>query len=151
MVSVGRTRSGGVWVRRRCGLMAAAALALLVGAGAAAAQDDAGFPFEQELVFAGAPMAGTRQIPNLEIDRQGRLSLLMWCNTLMAQAVVTDGRITILPGATTRKACPPEVMKADDDLIAALQQAAVWQREGNLVTIAGEAGASPLRFRLPTN
>jgi len=128
-------------------------LACMLAAGGSlpAGAQDRDFPFEREMVFDGDPLPGTRQIPNLEIDRQGRLSLLMWCNTLMAQAVVTEGRITVLPGATTRKACPPDVMQADEALMAALQQAAVWQRDGNLVTIAGEGGANPLRFRLPTN
>jgi hypothetical protein len=44
--------------------------------------------------------------------------------------------------------CPPERAQADDDLIAALSDAATWKRQGDVVSFIG---AKTLRFRLNTN
>jgi hypothetical protein len=44
--------------------------------------------------------------------------------------------------------CPPDRAQADDDLIAALSDAATWRRQGDFVTLIG---AKPLRFRINTN
>jgi hypothetical protein len=44
--------------------------------------------------------------------------------------------------------CPEARAQADDELLAALSEAATWKRQGDLVTFVG---ARSLRFRLNTN
>jgi hypothetical protein len=44
--------------------------------------------------------------------------------------------------------CPPDRAQADDDLIAALSEAATWNRQGDFVTLTG---TKSLRFRINTN
>jgi hypothetical protein len=46
------------------------------------------------------------------------------------------------------RSCPPARAQADDDLVAALGEAATWKRQGDLVSFIG---ARPLRFRINTN
>ena len=44
--------------------------------------------------------------------------------------------------------CPPDRAQADDELIAALSQAATWKRQDDFVSFIG---AKTLRFRINTN
>jgi len=44
--------------------------------------------------------------------------------------------------------CPPDRAQDDDELIAALADAATWNRQGDFVSFIG---ARTLRFRLNTN
>jgi hypothetical protein len=46
------------------------------------------------------------------------------------------------------RACPPARAQADDELVAALSEAATWKRQGDFVSFIG---TKPLRFRLNTN
>jgi hypothetical protein len=51
-------------------------------------------------------------------------------------------------GEMENRPCPPERAQADDDLIAALGDAATWKRQGDIVSFIG---TKTLRFRLNTN
>jgi hypothetical protein len=44
--------------------------------------------------------------------------------------------------------CPPARAQADDELLAALSEAATWKRQGDLVSFIG---TRPLRFRINTD
>jgi hypothetical protein len=46
------------------------------------------------------------------------------------------------------RACAAARAQADDDLVAALGEAATWKRQGDLVAFIGP---KPLRFRINTN
>jgi hypothetical protein len=46
------------------------------------------------------------------------------------------------------RGCPPAWAQADDELVAALSEAATWTRQGDFVSFIG---ARSLRFRLNTN
>jgi hypothetical protein len=46
------------------------------------------------------------------------------------------------------RACPPARAQADDELVAALSEAATWKRQGDFVSFIGSRS---LRFRLNTN
>ena len=61
----------------------------------------------------------------------------------------TGKRVTVfVPGPMQDRPCPPARAQADDDLIAALSEAATWQRRGDSVAFIG---SRTLRFRLNTN
>ncbi|MGZ5836184.1 MAG: META domain-containing protein [Xanthobacteraceae bacterium] len=113
-----------------------------------AAAADSGFPFGEDLRLDGPPMRGTKRVPVIEIEDDGAATIDLWCNTLQGQAVIAGDTITIIPGTRTERACPPDQVKADDDMVDALQQVTAWRRTANGVTLIGPR---MLKFSLPTN
>ena len=109
---------------------------------------DSAFPFGQDLLLDARPMKGSKRVPIIEIDDGGAAVIELWCNSMQGQAVIAGDTITIVPGPRTERACPPERVKADDDIIEALQQVTGWRRTGSGVALTGPR---TLNFRLPTN
>jgi hypothetical protein len=56
--------------------------------------------------------------------------------------------VIFVAGPLEERACPPARAQADDELVAALSEAATWKLQGDLISFIG---ARPLRFRLNTN
>src|SRR4051812_38291431 len=100
-------------------------LMLLCTAGMAA-----DFPYEHELLLDAPPMPGSKRMPSLEVDARGGATIDLWCNSAKAQLVVAGETVTILIGAKTQQQCEAERMRADDELLAALQEVTGW-RMGN--------------------
>jgi hypothetical protein len=128
---------------------AAAAATLTVAAFAAnpACADD-GFPFGFEMTLDVAPQGGSKRIPTLEIGDNGEAKLDLWCKSGNGQFSVAGNTVIFMPGQLQDRDCPPARAQADDDLVAALSEAATWKRRGDLVSFIG---ARPLRFRINTN
>ena len=126
----------------RLAVVAAAGLA----AGAARAED--GFPFGFEMTLNTPPQPGSKRIPTLEIGENGEAKLDLWCKTGTGQFSVAGNTVIFVPGQLQDRDCPPARAQADDDLVAALSEAATWKRQGDLVSFIG---ARPLRFRINTN
>jgi hypothetical protein len=61
---------------------------------------------------------------------------------------VAGNTVIFVIGEMENRPCPPERAQADDDLIAALGDAATWKRQGDIVSFIG---TKTLRFRLNTN
>jgi len=123
-----------------------AAAAMLAMSTLARAQE--GFPFGTEMTLEALPQAGSKRIPNIEIGDHGEVVLELWCKGGKGQFSVAGNTIVFVPGAMENRNCPPDRVQADDDLIAALSEAATWQRRGDFVTLMG---SKPLRFRINTN
>src|ERR1051325_1477548 len=127
-------------------LVAAIALsAAFLGSAPARAQE---FPFGFEMTLDGARMPGSKRIPSLDIGDNGEVVLELWCKGGKGQFSVAGNTIIFVPGEMENRACPPDRAQADDDLIAALSDAATWQRRGDFITLMG---SKPLRFRINTN
>ncbi len=128
---------------------AAAAAALAVAAFAAhpACADD-GFPFGFEMTLDAAPQPGSKRIPTLEIGDNGEAQLDLWCKSGKGQFSVAGNTVIFVPGQLQDRDCPPARAQADDELVAALSEAATWKRRGDLVSFIG---TRPLRFRINTN
>jgi len=120
-------------------------LAALTGASTAQTQE---FPFGLEMRLEGARMPGTKRIPSLEIGDNGEVELELWCKGGKGQFSVAGNTIVFVPGAMEERTCPPDRAQADDDLLAALSDAATWRRQGDFVTLVG---SKQLRFRINTN
>ena len=129
----------------RKSIAAVALSAAFLGATPAMAQE---FPFGLEMTLEAARMPGSKRIPSLEIGDDGEVMLELWCKGGKGQFSVAGNTIVFVPGAMENRNCPPDRAQADDDLIAALSDAATWQRRGDFVTLMG---AKPLRFRINTN
>lgn len=135
-----------VFVTRHLKLVAAVALSAgLLGIAPATAQE---FPFGLEMTLEAARMPGSKRIPSLDIGDNGEVVLELWCKGGKGQFSVAGNTIVFVPGAMEGRSCPPDRAQADDDLIAALGDAATWRRQGDFVTLMG---AKQLRFRINTN
>ncbi len=129
---------------------AGVATALLVTAAPATgyAQADTGFPFGLEMTLDVGRMPGSKRIPNLEIGDAGEVVLELWCKGGKGQFSVAGNTVIFVAGEMENRTCPPDRAQLDDDLIAALSDAATWKRQGDFVSFIG---TKTLRFRLNTN
>jgi heat shock protein HslJ len=138
-------RRGRRWRGRCVAIAAAAGAVLLCGALNALAQP---FPFGSELVLDADPMRGSKKIPVLDIGQNGAAEIELWCNSVKAQLVVAANTVTIITGEMSSRQCPPDRARADDELLAALNQATNWRMEDSALVFTG---GKTLRFRLQTN
>lgn len=114
----------------------------------ALAHADEGFPFGFEMTLETAPQPGSKRRPTLEIGDNGEATLELWCKGGKGQFSVAGNTVIFVPGPLQDRSCPPARAQADDDLVAALGEAATWKRQGDLVSFIG---TRPLRFRINTN
>jgi hypothetical protein len=126
---------------------AAAALVVIAFAAVPAHADDV-FPFGFEMSLDAAPQPGSKRIPTLEIGDNGEATLELWCKGGTGQFSVAGTTVIFVPGQLQDRNCSPARAQADDELVAALSEAATWKRRGDLVMFMG---AKPLRFRINTN
>jgi heat shock protein HslJ len=128
---------------------AAVALALIaVALCAVPARAQEEFPFGFEMTLDAARMPGSKRLPSLDIGDNGEVVLELWCKGGQGQFSVAGNTIVFVPGTMENRTCPPDRAQADDDLIAALGDAATWKRQGDFVTLTG---TTSLRFRVNTN
>ena len=126
----------------------AAATLTLAAFAAHPACADYGFPFGFEMSLDVAPQGGSKRIPTLEIGDAGEAKLDLWCKSGKGQFSVAGNTVIFVPGQLQDRDCPPARAQADDELVAALSEAATWKRRGDLVSFIG---TRPLRFRINTN
>jgi hypothetical protein len=109
---------------------------------------DGGFPFGLEMTLDAGRQPGSKRVPDLEIGDNGEAILELWCKGGKGQFSVAGNTVIFVAGPLEDRACPPALAQADDDLVAALSEAATWKRQGDLVSFVG---TRTLRFRLNTN
>jgi len=132
------------FLRRTAAALALTAAAL--SANPASADDE--FPFGLEMTLDVARQPGSKRIPNMEIGDSGETILELWCKGGKGQFSVAGDTVIFVAGPLEDRACPPARAQADDDLVAALSEAATWKRQGDFVSFIG---TKTLRFRLNTN
>jgi heat shock protein HslJ len=139
------------WARRLIGPLVCLVVLAAVPAAFAAERS---FPDDGEFMLEAKPMKGSKRVPILEIESRDAASIDLWCNRVHAQFVVVGDTITIILGAptapqySTGQPCDPDRMRADDDLVAALQQVETWQRQDDVLILQGQQA---LRFRLSSH
>src|SRR5258705_6639933 len=126
--------------------VASVLLAAALNIGAARADDE--FPFGLEMTLDAARQPGSKRLPTLEIGDSGEATLDLWCKAGRGQFSVAGNTVIFVAGPLQDRACPPARAQADDELVAALSEAATWQRQGDFVAFIGTRS---LRFRLNTN
>jgi len=132
-------------------IVSQAAVVLIVAAATihtipARAED--GFPFGLEMTLDVARQPGSKRLPTLEVGDSGETRLELWCKGGKGQFSVAGNTVIFVAGSLEDRACPLARAQADDELLAALSEAAAWKRQGDFVSFIG---AKPLRFRLNTN
>jgi heat shock protein HslJ len=113
-----------------------------------AAHAEDGFPFGLEMTLDAARQPGSKRLPNLEIGDNGEVVLELWCKGGKGQFSVAGNTVVFVAAPLEDRACPPARAQADDDLVAALSEAATWKRQGDFVSFVG---TKSLRFRINTN
>jgi hypothetical protein len=106
------------------------------------------FPFGLEMTLDAVRQPGSKRLPTLDIGDSGETRLELWCKSGKGQFSIAGDTVVFVAGQLEDHACPPARAQADDELVAALGEAATWKRQGDLVTFIG---TKPLRFRLNTN
>jgi META domain-containing protein len=106
------------------------------------------FPFGRELRLDANPMAGSKKVPVLDIGDRGSAEIDLWCGSVKAQLIIAANTITIITGERSSQPCAPDRLRADDELLAALNQTTNWRMENSALVFTG---GKTLRFRLQTN
>ena len=128
-----------------------AALVLIVAAAGfqvIPAHADDGFPFGLEMTLDVARQPGSKRLPTLEIGDSGEATLDLWCKAGKGQFSVAGNTVIFVAAPLQDRACPPARAQADDELVAALSEAATWKRQDDFISFIGTRS---LRFRLNTN
>lgn len=112
------------------------------------AQAEDGFPFGLEMTLDAARQPGSKRLPTLEIGETGEARLELWCKGGKGQFSVAGNTVIFVGGPMEDRSCPPARAQADDELVTALNSAATWKRQGDLISFIG---TKALRFRLNTN
>src|SRR4051812_12033319 len=126
--------------------VASVLLAAALNFGPARAADE--FPFGLEMTLDAARQPGSKRLPTLEIGDAGEATLELWCKGGTGQFSVAGNTVIFVAGPLEDRSCPPARAQADDELVAALSEAATWKRQGDFVSFVG---ARTLRFRINTN
>ncbi len=112
------------------------------------ARADDEFPFGLEMTLDAARQPGSKRLPTLDIGDSGEATLELWCKGGKGRFSIAGNTVIFVAGPLEDRACPPARAQADDELVAALSEAATWKRQGDFVSFIG---TKPLRFRLNTN
>jgi hypothetical protein len=125
-----------------------AVLVFVAALQAAPAHSEDGFPFGFEMTLDVARQPGSKRLPNLEIGDNGEVVLELWCKGGKGQFSVAGNTVIFVAAPLEDRGCPPARAQADDELVAALSEAATWKRQGDFVSFIG---TKSLRFRINTN
>jgi len=123
-------------------------LAALVTTAPVATAQDAGFPYDRELLLDANPMPGSKRVPSIQVSGNGSAVIDLWCTSARGQFVFAGDTLTIIIGPLDSQSCTPEREAADGNLVNALTQVTNWRRQGQVVELIG---TTSLRYRLQTN
>jgi len=126
---------------RGLGSCLAGAAAIMLIAAAIAAE----FPFEHELLLEAKPLPGSKRVPMLEITRDGRAIIDLWCRSGEGRVMIEDDVIEFTLGTLRENGCTPERSQRDEAMATALAKVTNWRMEDNVLVLVGP---TELRFHL---
>jgi heat shock protein HslJ len=132
--------SGG---KRIIGGLAVIAMMLVSSLGFAAE-----FPFERELLLETKPLPGSKRVPMLEITRDGRAVIDLWCRSGEARVKLENDTIELTLGAMREEGCTPERSQRDEAMVAALEKVTSWRLEDDVLVLIGP---TELRYHLSSH
>jgi heat shock protein HslJ len=132
--------SGG---KRIIGGLAVIAMMLVSSLGFAAE-----FPFERELLLETKPLPGSKRVPMLEITRDGRAVIDLWCRSGEARVKLENDMIELMLGAMREEGCTPERSQRDEAMVAALEKVTSWRLEDDVLVLIGP---TELRYHLSSH
>ncbi len=125
--------------------LGAAMVMLGIATAHASAQD---FPFEQEMLLEVKPLPGLRRIPMMEIHRDGKASVDLWCHGATADVAISGNEIKFTFTSAREENCTPERLELDQTMAKALAEVTHWRRENDVVVLIGP---TTFRFRISTH
>jgi heat shock protein HslJ len=129
---------------RRMARYLAGGIAMVLAATAAAAE----FPFERELLLEAKPLPGSKRVPMLEITRDGRAIVDLWCRSGEGRVKIEDDMIEFTLGAMREEGCTPERTQRDEALAAALGRVMNWSLQDDALVLSGP---TELRYTLSSH
>jgi len=111
----------------------AGAVAMVLAATAVAAE----FPFERELLLEAKPLPGSKRVPMLEITRDGRAIVDLWCRSGEARVKIEEDMIEFTLGAMRDGGCTPERTQRDEAMASALGKVMNWSMEDDVLVLSG--------------
>ena len=137
------------WNGAASGTMLAGAVAILSSAALSSGAAFAGeFPFEREMLLVAKPLPGSKRVPILEILRNGRAIIDLWCKSGDGRAEVAGDTIKFTIEAMRIEPCTPEREQRDEALAMALEQVTQWRAEGDVLVLIGP---TELRYQLSSH
>ena len=137
------------WNGAAGGAMLAGAVAILSSAalssGTALAAE---FPFEREMLLVAKPLPGVKRVPILEILRNGRAIIDLWCKSGDGRVEVEGDSIKFTLGTMREDGCTPERLQRDEVMAVALEQVTQWRAEGDVLVLIGP---TELRYQLSSH
>jgi hypothetical protein len=106
------------------------------------------FPFERELLLEAKPLPGSKRVPMLEITRDGRAIVDLWCRSGEARVKIEDDMIELRLGPMREEGCTPERTQRDEALAAALGKVMNWSMEDDVLVLNGP---TELRYTLSSH
>jgi heat shock protein HslJ len=106
------------------------------------------FPFERELLLEAKPLPGSKRVPMLEVRRDGRAIVDLWCRSGEARVKIEDDVIEFTLGAMREEGCTPERTQRDEALAAALGKVMNWSLEDDVLVLSGP---TELRYMLSSH
>ena len=132
--------SGGKRMSRGLALIAMMLVASVVSA--------AEFPFERELLLEAKPLPGSKRVPMLEITRDGRAVIDLWCRSGEGRVKLEDDMIEFTLGPMREEGCTPERTQRDEGMVEALAKVANWRLEDDVLVLIGP---TELRYTLSSH
>lgn len=82
----------------------------------------------------------------IRFEANGKLAGHGGCNAVFGRYRIDKATIAIGPLASTRKACPPAIMRREQGFVTALEGARLYLRDGDRLTLKDARGVTVLRF-----
>jgi META domain len=95
------------------------------------------FPFERELLLEAKPLPGSKRVPMLEITRDGRAIVDLWCRSGEARVKIEEDMIEFTLGAMREEGCTPERTQRDEAMASALGKVMNWSMEDDVLVLSG--------------
>jgi heat shock protein HslJ len=106
------------------------------------------FPFERELLLEAKPLPGSKRVPMLEITRDGRAVIDLWCRSGEGRVKIEDDMIELTFGPMREGECTPERTQRDEAMTEALAKVANWRMEDDVLVLIGP---TELRYALSSH
>jgi META domain len=123
-----------LWHGMRVARNLAGGVAMILAATTALAAE---FPFERELLLEAKPLPGSKRVPMLEITRDGRAIVDLWCRSGESRVKIEEDMIEFTLGAMREEGCTPERAQRDEAMASALGKVRNWSMEDDVLVLSG--------------
>ncbi len=97
------------------------------------------------MLLEAKPLPGSKRVPMLEITRDGRAIIDLWCRSGEGRVMIEDDVIEFTLGTLRENGCTPERSQRDEAMATALAKVTNWRMEDNVLVLVGP---TELRFHL---